>query len=288
MADPLVTVAIPFYNSEKYLPYAIQSVINQTYQNWELLLIDDGGNDYSLKIACDFASRDERIRVISDGQNKKLTVRLNESIQMAKGVFYARMDDDDIMTVDRLERQIYYLKKHPDVDVIGSSAMHINYLNEIVGSHDMEGVTTGFIHPTVMARTQWFRNNLYSEELPRLQDMDLWLRTYRQFHFHNIPEPLLFYRNMGTPIVSRYHKSMQSLRLIANRYQIYNKSWLWSVRLKAKSYLQQNLYFLFALFHKTDLLVRFRNTKSVNESMILGNEDVKKSIAIEDNNKDNL
>ena len=278
MTSPLITIAIPFYNSEKFLPFAIQSVINQTYQNWELLLISDGGNDNSLQIAHQYAMTDKRIKVISDGKNKKLAARLNESVRLAKGKFYARMDDDDIMTIDRVKKQVDYLIEHPEVDAIGSSVMHINGMNEIVGSQDMSGVNDRFIHPTVMADIQWMLNNPYSEELPRAQDMDLWLRASRSSHFYNMPEPLLFDRNTGVPIVSLYVKSMQSLRLIANRYRMYDKTYFWGVRMKIKSYCQQYAYVLLDIFNLTDWLVKKRRIRPVSNSLIL--EKIDLSIAI--------
>ena len=83
-----VTIAIPFYNDGKYFAQAIQSVLNQTYQDYELILINDGSTDNSLKIAQEYASRDSRIIVISDGENCGLAVRLNQSIKIAKGEYY--------------------------------------------------------------------------------------------------------------------------------------------------------------------------------------------------------
>lgn len=278
MEEPLVTIAIPFYNSDKFLAFAIQSVINQEYQNWELLLIDDGGSDGSLAIAKEFAATNQRIKVVYDGQNKHLAARLNESVRLAKGQYYARMDDDDIMTTDRIEKQVNYLMQHPDVDVVGASVMNINDKNFIVGSQDMSEICNVFIHPTVMARTQWFRENLYDETLPRVQDMDLWLRTVDNSKFKNIPEPLLFYRNTGTPIISRYIRSMQSLRMIARRYRIYNKNVLWCAKLITKTYIQELIYCLFDKMGKTDVLVRHRKNKELPESLRLSQRDIKESI----------
>ena len=103
---PLVTIAIPIYNAEKYLRYAIQSCINQTYQNWELLLMCDGSTDKSDEIATDLSLQDSRIVLINDHKNLGLPARLNETINMARGEFYVRMDADDIMAVDRVETQV--------------------------------------------------------------------------------------------------------------------------------------------------------------------------------------
>lgn len=101
----LITIAIPAYNCEEYIDYAIQSVINQTYKNWELLLLDDGSTDGTLKKLKTYQT-DNRIKVISDGLNKGLVFRLNQSIDLAHGQYYARMDADDIMSIHRIQYQI--------------------------------------------------------------------------------------------------------------------------------------------------------------------------------------
>ena len=131
----LVTIAIPVYNGESYLRDAIQSVVNQTFQDWELYLINDGSTDNSLAIMQEYALNDIRIKVIDDGQNKGLVTRLNQSIETAIGKYYARMDADDIMYVTRIEEQVRFLESHPDVDVLGTSIMIIDNENNIVGSN---------------------------------------------------------------------------------------------------------------------------------------------------------
>ena len=101
----LVTIGIPFYNASQFLEYAIKSVINQTYTNWELILVDDGSTDDSLSIARSF--NDQRIKILSDGVNKGLVSRLNEIILNSRGSYIARMDADDIMHFERIEKQIF-------------------------------------------------------------------------------------------------------------------------------------------------------------------------------------
>ena len=118
----MVTIGLPFYNAEKYLALAIESVLQQTYTNWELLLLDDGSTDNSLSIAQSYAQKDSRIKVISDGKNKNLATRLNELPSLAQGLYLARMDADDIMHSARIERQLSVLKAHPEIDVLGTNA----------------------------------------------------------------------------------------------------------------------------------------------------------------------
>lgn len=216
LGKPLITIAIPFYNAERFLRYSILSVINQTYQNWELQLINDGGNDNSVSIAEEFASADSRIKVISDGKNKGLPSRLNETIQMAKGEFYARMDADDIMFPNRLEKQIAFAKSHPDADVIGGQSVIINEKNKIIFSskgesgqiRTKEEIMGGkmFIHPTVFGKTKWFLNHPYDEAKRRSQDYFLWLSSVEESSFIIMDEPVLFYRVLNKEILGKFKK----------------------------------------------------------------------------------
>ena len=112
----LVYVGIPFYNAEKYLDYAIRSVLNQTYTNWKMTLIDDGSTDSSLALARKYTS-DTRVKVISDGRNKGLVYRLNELVKLSDCKYFVRMDADDIMHPQRLEKQLRYLVLARDVGI---------------------------------------------------------------------------------------------------------------------------------------------------------------------------
>lgn len=277
----ICTIAILFYNSEKYLSYAVQSVLNQTFQDWELLLIDDGSNDSSLQIAQSFANKDVRIRVISDGENKGLAARLNESILLARGEFYARMDDDDIMSVNRIERQVKFFVDNPCVDVVGSSAMLINENNEVVGSGNMEGVKSGFIHPTVMGKRSWFVNNLYNEQFRRCQDTELWLRTSRNSCFFNIPEPLLFYREFGLSSYNKIRSSHEYLRLLYRNYRLYDKTWLWFAINYIKSEFKDIGYWLCERIGKVDWLISLRKRRQLPKEMWLAESDLNDAIKVE-------
>ena len=203
--NPRVTVAIPMFNAEAYIGAALGSVLAQSYSNWELLILDDGSTDRSLEIVRKF--QDPRIRILSDGENRGLSRRLNESVQLASGEVYARMDADDLMVTTRLERQIDYLLSHPDCDVVGSSAYIIDGDNNLTGLRGGNPFVEngflsvahrgGFIHPTVTGRTAWFRDHPYDVNADRCEDIELWLRTADQSHFGQLEEPLLFYREAG-------------------------------------------------------------------------------------------
>lgn len=277
--DKLISIAIPFYNSEKYLRYSIQSVINQTYSNWELILIDDGGTDNSLTIAKEYEKSDRRIKVISDGCNKGLAVRLNESVGLSSGYYYARMDDDDIMSINRLEVQEKYLEEHKDVDVVGSSAMLIDSKNNIVGSHDMSTITTGFIHPSIMGKTEWFRQNPYAEWCRRCQDRELWLRTAAKSCFVNLKRPLLFYREAGTITFAKYLSSQKTNYEIFKHYKDYNKNLHWFLHSNIKNATTTVIYYILSKIGKIDSIVKHRKRNPLPEPLLLTKEMLTKSIS---------
>lgn len=171
----MVTIGLPVYHAEKWVGEAIESILKQTYEDWELIVtIDDGLDpirDYGLVVS------DDRIRIIADGCHLGISTRINQQVAMARGEYFARMDADDVMMPERLERQVRYLQEHPEVDVCGSSA----------------GEWT-FIHPSVMGRTEWFRKHPYRTECDGCEDWDLWTRTRARSKFGFIEEPLIFYR----------------------------------------------------------------------------------------------
>src|SRR5699024_9933597 len=127
------SIGIPFYNAESYLEDAICSVLAQTYSYWELILVDDGSTDRSLEIAKQYAATDERIRVISDGKNKRLAARLNQIIIESKYEYIARMDADDLMSNDRLKLQLQVLEKNKKIDFVTTGCLTIGKDNELTG-----------------------------------------------------------------------------------------------------------------------------------------------------------
>lgn len=211
----LVTIGISFFKDKDTLSYAIRSVQKQTWKNFELILVDDGGNDGSLDIAKEFLN-DKRIRLVSDGQNKGLPTRLNELIDLAKGKYFARMDADDIMHPLRIKRQVEYLELHHNIDVLGTGAYSLSINGEVLGRKRRKinafstldvFKRTPVMHPTVMAKIEWYRNNKYSTEsyAIRAEDYELWIRSFSNTKFYNLEDELLFYRE-GNSI----HKEIDS------------------------------------------------------------------------------
>jgi glycosyltransferase involved in cell wall biosynthesis len=201
-SQPAVSIGMPAYNSAAAVARTITSLVNQSFRKWELLVIDDGSHDSTFEICTSF--RDERIRVIKEGENRGLSARLNQTVDLARGKYFARMDADDIAYPSRLEKQIDFLEHNPDVDLLGTWVTVFRSDGELLGArrppetHDRLCArpwrSIPLPHPTWMGRIGWFQANRYSERAIRMEDRELLLRTHRNSRFAVLPEILLAYR----------------------------------------------------------------------------------------------
>tara|TARA_R100000789_G_scaffold97558_1_gene100210 strand:- start:753 stop:1676 length:924 start_codon:yes stop_codon:yes gene_type:complete len=224
---PAVSIGIPFYNAGDDLRNAIKSVFAQTHQNWELILIDDGSKDHSLEIARSID--DPRVRVFSDGQNRRLASRLNEIVRLAKYDFIVRMDADDLIAPDRIARQLQLLVEKPNIDVVSCGVYSLDNSNRVVGRRcvsDNHKITTagllngscGIVNGALVARKAWFRRNPYDETLFKSEDANLWLRSYARNDLNVVimPDPLYFYREDNNisedKILRAYAETRRSIR----------------------------------------------------------------------------
>jgi len=280
----MLTIGLPFFNSEKTLANAIKSVILQSYTEWELLLLDDGSTDGSLTIANTFVKTDNRIKLISDGVNRGLVFRLNQVIDMAQGEYIARMDSDDMMMPEKLARQMDMLEADKNIDVIDTAAYIINERGEPTGMRGMADLGSWdkkktlkevlLFHPTVIAKTSWYRANKYHEDFIRSEDFELWCRTFNKTVFARVYEPLFIYRE-GRIDVKNYRKSNQSHRKILRKY---GPGVLTSIEIDVeimKSHCKTGLYSFFSLFSLQHLLTAKRNS-------ILSTEEQKKLFEVMD------
>ncbi|MDH2917880.1 MAG: glycosyltransferase family 2 protein [Sideroxydans sp.] len=235
---PLVTIAMPIYNAGQYLRMAVLSMVQQTYQHWELLLIDDGSTDNALKSIKDLT--DPRIRIFQDGINKGLAVRLNECIDMAEGKYIARMDQDDVSFPERLARQVAMLEESPLLDLIATRAITINEAGDITGefpcalSHQdiCARPWQGFYlpHPTWMGSATWFRRYLYSVPGPYFcEDQELLLRSFRDSQFGTVDEVLFAYRIRSAVNQKKLAKTRHTVLECQLRAFIADRQWLFLV-----------------------------------------------------------
>ena len=210
-----VSIILPVYNSEKYVGEAIQSLLDQTYRNFELILINDGSTDNSINIMRQF--KDDRIVILENEENSGIVFSLNKGIDNAKGEFIARMDADDIALKNRLEIQVDFLIANPEVDLIGS-----NFQNFGTGSETSclflndEEIKLGLYfnnqlqHPTVLMRkSSIIKNKLYyNKDFFINQDWVMWYDCVQKgLIVKNIPEVLLKYRLEGQNITTNNYNT---------------------------------------------------------------------------------
>jgi len=197
-----ISVAMPIYNCASTLDAAVRSILNQTFRDWELLLLDDGSTDGTSDLAQSYS--DPRIRVFADRQHLGLVARLNQAISVSRGKYFARMDGDDVSYPERFALQAKFLEEHPEIDLLGTGILIFDRDGKATGVRESH-IThericrrpqAGFYlaHTTWMGRIEWFRKHLYRSEALRCEDQDLLLRTYRFSQFAALPQILLGYR----------------------------------------------------------------------------------------------
>ncbi|MFN0303985.1 MAG: glycosyltransferase family 2 protein [Burkholderiales bacterium] len=219
---PLVTIALSMQNSDSTIDAALRSLIAQTYSDWELVLHDDGSTDTSVERARQW--RDARIRIVVNGVQRGLGARLNQTIDVARGRYFARMDADDIAYPQRLAMQVEYLEAHPAIDLIGAQMMVFADDGRPVGLHAVgeshERICAkpyaGFYlpHPTWMGRIEWFRRWRYDERYRKGQDQELLRRSFGSSRFAGIAHPLVGYRQDRISIRKSWHGRMNMMRSI--------------------------------------------------------------------------
>lgn len=203
-ARPLISVIMPVYNAEAFLKESIESILNQTYKNFEFIIIEDGSADKSPEIIKQYANKDYRIKFYKNLENTGYVRRLNEGLKLAKGKYVARMDADDISLPKRFEKQIERLEQDSKLAVVGSSAFSIDEngkkLNKWILNSDPEQTKTHFlftnyvIHPSVIMRKSMIPKNGYREEFMPAEDFDLWVRIIKKHPISSISKPLLKYQ----------------------------------------------------------------------------------------------
>lgn len=226
LAVPLISVAMPVYNGGIYLSKAIDSILSQSFSNFELIIINDGSTDDSLVVLQGYEKRDRRIRLISR-ENRNLVSTLNEIVDLARGKWIARMDQDDISLPNRFERQLAWLEQ-TGADICGSWAKLFGTRDTRILKHAQTDAAikvemlfgTPFAHPTVMMKTEYVKQLRYDKAWEKCEDYDLWERAAcAGWKMGNVPEVLLLYRQHGEQVSSKAFDLQQSLtQIIRRRY----------------------------------------------------------------------
>lgn len=211
--QPDISVIMSVYNGEEYLREAIESVRNQTFKNWELVVINDCSADSTAAILDEFAAKDERIKVHTNEVNLKLPASLNKAISLSVGKYIARMDADDICLPDRFEKQYKFMEENPDISL--SSCRFMTVKNGVYmsggagGRHDNEAlralllVANPILHPGVIAKSEVMKKLNYDTTLTCTEDLELWTRMASENQKMEIlRECLLIYRLHDKQITS--------------------------------------------------------------------------------------
>ena len=200
-----ISVIMPVYNSERYLSIAIESILTQTFQDFDFIIVNDGSTDSSLEIIQRFQTEDSRIRIL-DLPHQGITKSLNSAIGMAQGKYIARMDADDISMPTRFEKQYQYMEAHPEIAVCGAGALIIDEDGDVIRKDRVvcthENIEKRHLsgkcslkHSSVIIRADILRKvNGYNEELPYAQDFDLWFRIGEIGKLENLPNALIKFR----------------------------------------------------------------------------------------------
>ena len=205
-AIPAISVVMPLYNTERHLRAALDSVLAQTFTDFEVIAVDDGSKDGTLAILREYEARDSRLRMISR-PNTGIVGALNDGLAMARAEFIARMDGDDLCLPNRFAKQVDYLRQHPECVLVGSQVMLIDPEGDAICPHrqtrftheeiDHDHLNRGWpvIHPAVMMRRNAVQTiGGYREQYKWLEDLDLFLRLAEIGKLANLPDTLLKYR----------------------------------------------------------------------------------------------
>lgn len=217
MPPPLVSVILPIYNGAAYIGECLDSILHQTWKNFEIIIVDDGSTDNSASIIEKYD--DPRIRYTRNSQNKGIVYSLNKGLSQAQGKYIARIDSDDKMHSSRLEKQVQYLEAHPDISLVGSWHYLIDSNGKTIGLKEYPAedpeikallpFMNPFSHPTTMMRRVILNSYQYSDEYKYCEDYELWIRINESHKTANIPDCLTFYRISSNNIREEYLKTQK-------------------------------------------------------------------------------
>jgi glycosyltransferase involved in cell wall biosynthesis len=209
---PIVSVVMPVFNGEPFLRESVDSILNQTYRNFEFVIINDGSTDGSTALLARFAQADSRVRVFWQ-RNQGYVVALNRGCALARGKYMVRLDADDVAIPDRLERQMDFLERHPEVAVVGGAVEGIDGagtklfldrppLEDGKIRDGLHAMTFPLCHPAVAIRKKAFDDaGGYRTQFEPAEDYDLWLRIIEAWQVANVP---------GVVVRKRIHPCQES------------------------------------------------------------------------------
>ena len=226
MSSPAVTVLMPVYNADRFVAQTVDSILAQTFRDFEFLVINDGSTDRSQAILEGYARRDDRVRLVSR-PNTGYVAALNEGLGIARGEFIARIDADDLADPRRLELQVARMRQEPQLVALGSNAYAMDEDGRLLGDYDVplahEDIEAAHLrgsssihHPAVMLRPDAVKQiGGYRRELMPCEDFDLWLRLAEVGRLANLPEKLLTKRLFaGSAVATNLAKTEKLVKRI--------------------------------------------------------------------------
>ncbi|MBR6422529.1 glycosyltransferase [bacterium] len=205
MADtPLLSVLMPVFNSERFIAEAIESILNQTFKDFEFLILDDASTDKSFEIINDFENKDSHIKVFQNEKNLGVVESRNKLINLSQGKYITWLDSDDIALKTRFEEEIKFLENHPEIGLVGANTIIIDENSEKIGIWLFETEPqklkielffhSPFLSSSVMIRKSCLPQNFYDPRFPVAEDFDLYSKISEHSDAANIPKFLVKYR----------------------------------------------------------------------------------------------
>lgn len=213
----LVSVIIPCYNAEKYIEDCLQSVLNQSYKNIEVLLIDDASEDKTLEIVSKI--NDSRLKILQNTTNKGIVYALNEGVSQAKGTYIARLDSDDLMQPDRITKQVSFLRENQEYAMVGTNHIlidekgnmfqHVPYPETNEEIRVFKYFLNPISHPTTMFRASIFKEFQYDNEYLHCEDYSLWFKIAEKYKIINLSDYDTLYRVHKNNLSSKNYKQQE-------------------------------------------------------------------------------
>jgi glycosyltransferase involved in cell wall biosynthesis len=274
----LITVYMPVFNASKFLHQSIESILDQTYSNFEFIIVDDASTDNSWKIIRSYAKKDKRIIAIRNNINLGVSLTSNIAISKAKGQFLARMDADDISFSNRLESQLNYFKKHPNTVAIGGQCVVIDENNHLIGNKnfptkakklkEMIFWAIPMQQPSMMINLDKLPQNFtwYTPNVSSAEEINLMFRLMLYGNLANLPQNLLFYRHLETSLSHKNPKETFKLTL-NSRYQALSFGFRPSVKAIFLNLLQIIAVSLIPAHLINEIWYRIRGIKNTNNHL---------------------
>lgn len=223
---------MPVFNNEKYVVQAVESILNQTFSDFELIIVEDASSDRTTQIIQQFVKKDPRIRLVSNNSHLGIAASRNIGNSLALGEYIAVMDHDDVSLPERFEKQVNFLRAHPNIGVVGTNYSEIDengYLRDFTSHYsETPGIIRWrmffgiqFLHPTLMMRKEIIQEYhfTYKREFEICPDYDLIFNVSRNFNIANLSEVLYNYRRHGSNTFSANYEitNLEDSRIITHQ-----------------------------------------------------------------------